>query len=102
MIAIKFSSIYEDRVNLYLKATNLKEKGVTYNFYDTPSGQEEKLCYWMFDYRNAKQVNLILTNLIELKAIMGIHDLEFCYCNGLKEFYCQYSNDYGNIPWFKV
>lgn len=103
MIAIKFSPVYEDRVSIYLKNSKLKASGVTYDFKDTPSGQDDKQAYWLFNYRHSKQVNLILSELKELKLIMGVQDLEFSYCYNEKEFYTQYSeHNYTLINWFKI
>lgn len=102
MIAIKFSPIYEDRVSIYLKNTNLKSLGITYDFKDTPSGEEERNCYWLFNYQHPKQVNSILFALKELKSIMGVDNLEFSHCYNEKEFYCQYSDLMAPVSWFKV
>lgn len=103
MIAIKFSPIYEDRISIYLKNSKLKASGVTYDFKDTPSEQDDKQCYWLFYYLHSKQVNLILSELKELKLIMGVQDLEFSYCYNEKEFYTQYSeHNYTPVNWFKI
>ena len=104
MIAIKFSPKYEDRVSIYLKNSNLKNIGVTWDFKETPSVIENNhLCYWLIDYKDSKIVNLLLSELKEMKEIMGIHDLYFQYCYSDKEFYCQY-NSLSNrtIEWFKI
>ena len=102
MIAIKFPPMFEDRVSIYLKATNLKDFGITYDFKDTPGLENDTMCYWLFDYKHAKHVNLILKELIELRDIMGVTNLQFQYCYNEKEFYTQYSMNFGNIPWFRV
>jgi hypothetical protein len=103
MIAIKFSPIYEDRVSIYLKNSRVKERGITYDFKESPGLEDEKKCFWLFDYKHSKQVNLILSELKELKEIMGIQDLEFSYCHNEKEFYTQYSDySYTSVSWFKI
>lgn len=104
MIAIKFSPIYEDRVSIFLKNSNLKILGITYDFKDAPSGIDERACFWIFKYNHSRQVNVILSKLRELKDIMGVEDLEFSYCYNEKEYYTQYSVDYGciTICWFKI
>lgn len=102
MIAIKFSPKFEDRVGIFLKNTNLKALGITYDFKETPSGEPEYLCYWLFKYHDRKSVNTILRTLIEMKEIMGVDGLEFSYCESEKEFYCQYSDNEGSVPWFIV
>lgn len=102
MIAIKFSPIYEDRVSIYFKNSNLKQIGITYDFKDAPSGEEERNCFWLFKYNHAKQVASILYALKELKSIMGVEDLEFSHCYNEKEFYCQYSQYMTPVSWFKV
>ncbi len=103
MISIKFSPKYEDRVSIFLKnATHLKDLGITYDFKETPQGENDYLCYWLFDYRTSVQVNSLLIALTDLKEIMGIDDLEFQYIHNEKDFYTQ-SNKCGRvIPWFKV
>jgi len=102
MIAIQFSPKFEDRVSIFLKNLGLKIIGVTYDFKDTPSGCDDKKCFWVFKYQHAKQVNAILSELVEMKSIMGIDDLEFSHCYNEKEFYCQYSEYGRSIEWFKV
>lgn len=101
MIAIKFSPIYEDRVSIFLKNTNLKDLGVTWYFKEEPYSLDKKYCFWIIDYKNSRHVNTILSSLREMKEIMGIDDLEFSYCYNEKEYYSQYC-DGGLIPWFKV
>ena len=103
MIAIKFSPKYEDRVSLFLRNSNLKKHGITWDFKDVPSGQENHLCYWLIDYKHSKLVNTVLSELKEMKQIMGVHDLQFQYCYGEKEFYTQY-NEIGqrSLIWFVV
>ena len=101
MIAIRFSPIYEDRVSIYLKSSNIKIYGITYDFTDTPGIENDRNCYWLFKYQHAKHVNLLLSLLKEMKSVMGIDDLEFSYCYNEKEFYLQYSEEY-LISWFKV
>jgi len=102
MIAIKFSPKYEDRVGIFLKQSKLKNNDITYNFKDTPSGEHDFLCYWLFTYNHSKQVNIVLNALKEMKSLMGVDDLEFQYCHNEKEFYCQYDHKMGSIPWFKI
>lgn len=103
MIAIKFSPKYEDRVSIFLRnEQKLKTYGINYTFKDTPSGEHDFLCYWLFEYFHSKQVNVILSALKDLKSIMGVEDLEFQYCHNEKEFYCQYDNNLDSIHWFKV
>ena len=103
MIAIKFSPKYEDRVGIFLRTQEkLKTLGITHKFKDTPSGEHDFLCYWLFEYMHSKHLNVILNTLKELKSIMGVDDLEFQYCHNEKEFYCQYNESYGSIPWFKI
>lgn len=102
MIAIQFSPIYEDRVSIYLKNSNLKQLDVTYEFKDTPSGANERNCFWILKYQHSKQVNIILSELVEMKSIMGVENLKFSYCYNEKEFYCQYSENGGSINWFDV
>nr|WP_315173636.1 hypothetical protein [uncultured Flavobacterium sp.] len=104
MIAIQFSPIYEDRVSIYLKNSNLKTLGITYYFKDAPYGIEERNCFWLFTYKHSKQVNVILSALKELKEIMGVENLTFSYCYNEKEYYTQQPEIYGgpSICWFKV
>lgn len=102
MIAISFSPIYEDRVSIYLKNSNIKKHGVTYDYKETPQGLDESKCYWLFDYKHGKLVNALLSELVDMKHIMGIDDLEFSYVNQEKEFYTQYTNQFGSVKWFKV
>lgn len=104
MIAISFSPIYEDRVSIFLKNSNLKALGITYEFTDTPSCMEERKCYWIFKYQHSRQVNTILSSLLELKSIMGVDDMEFSYYYNMKEYYTQCNDAYGggSIPWFKI
>lgn len=102
MIAIKFNPIYEDRVSIYLKNSNLKQIGVTYDFKENPSGEDDKYCFWLFKFQHPKQVNSILYTLKELKCIMGVDNLEFSHCYNEKEFYCQYSQYEVPVSWFKI
>lgn len=102
MIAIQFSPIYEDRVSIYLKNSNLKSIGITYDFKDAPSGENERNCFWLFKYQHSKQVNSILYALKDLKLIMGVEDLQFSHCCNEKEFYCQFSEYMTPVNWFKV
>jgi len=103
MIAIKFSPKYEDRVSLFLRNSNLKRHGITWDFKDVPSGQENHLCYWLIDYKHSKLVNTVLSELKEMKQIMGVHDLQFQYCHSQKEFYTQTnSSSMRSINWFEV
>lgn len=104
MIAISFSPIYEDRVSIFFKNSNLKALGITYEFKDTPSGMDERKCYWIIKYQHSRQVNEILSSLREMKNIMGIDDIEFSYYYNMKEYYTQYTDLYTgqSIPWFKI
>lgn len=102
MIAIQFSPVYEDRVSIYLKQSNLKSFGITYDFKDAPTAQEEKKCFWVFKYSHPKQVALILYALKEMKEIMGIDGLQFSHCYNEKEYYCQYSQYNVPVIWFKI
>ena len=101
MIAIKFSPKYEDRVNIYLKNSGLKNYGVEWNFKDVPLIEDIHLCYWVFKYNHPKVVNNILSNLREMRQIMGVEDLYFQYCYSDKEFFTQQNNG-SSIEWFKV
>lgn len=101
MISIKFSPKYEDRVSIFLKNSALKNQGITYDFKETPQGEYDFMCYWLFDYPTGKSVNTILRDLVEMKNIMGVDDLQLQYVHSEKEFYTQY-NEGGSIPWFKV
>lgn len=101
MIAIKFSPIYEDRISIYLKNSEIKNSGITYDFKDCPLNQDQRLCYWLFTIPHNKLNNKLMSHLVEMKQIMGIHDLQFCYCYNEKEFYAQYS-EYGSIIWFHI
>lgn len=103
MIAIKFNAIYEDRVSIYFKTLNLKEKGIEYGFEESPSDFEDRFsAYWLIEPRHNKQINIILSALKELKNIMGVEDLMFCYCFSKKEFFTQYTLEAGLIPWFNI
>ena len=103
MITIKFSPKFEDRVSIFLKnAVHLKSHGIEYNFKETPQGEFDYLCYWLFDYPTGKQVNIILRALVEMKEIMGVDDLQFQYVHSEKEFYTQITQFEGSIPWFKL
>jgi hypothetical protein len=103
MIAIKFSPQYEDRVGIYLKNSNLKSLGVKWNFKETPGIDAEHQCFWLIEYKHSKLVNTVLSELKEMKQIMGVLDLQFQYCYSEKEFYTQYSTT-GNrcINWFAI
>lgn len=102
MIAIAFEPKYEDRVSLFFKHIDLKEKGIDYDFKESPNDLEPNLAYWLIKPRHNKHINYILSSLREMKSIMGIENIEFSYCSSDKEFYTQYNIGYGLIPWFKV
>jgi len=103
MIAIKFSPQYEDRVGIYLKNSNLKSLGVEWDFKETPDVDFENQCFWLIDYKHPKLVNTILSELREMKQIMGVLDLQFQYCYSEKEYYTQYSTIGDRcINWFVV
>jgi hypothetical protein len=104
MIVIKFSVRYEDRVNLYLKSSILKKHGITWDFKENPTVVDfQNQCYWLIDYKHSKLVNTVLSELKEMKQIMGVHDLQFQYCHSQKEFYTQTnSSSMRSINWFEV
>ena len=103
MIAIKFSPKYEDRVNIYLRNSNLKIHGIEWDFKEPPGIDDQNHCYWLIDYKRPRLVNTTLSALREMQKIMGVEDLYFQYCYDLKEFYTQ-TNKYTGfcIEWFKV
>lgn len=102
MIAIAFESKYEDRVSLFFRHIDLKNKGIEYDFMDSPSDLEPTLAYWIIKPRHNKHINYILSSLKEMKSIMGIDGLTFSYCSSVKEFYTQYNIEHGLTPWFEV
>jgi hypothetical protein len=103
MIAIKFSPQYEDRVGLFWKHSDLKNLGVEWNLVDLPFVDFEKQCLWLFEYKHPNFVNTILSNLEQMKVIMGVPDLQFQYCYNRKEFETQLSEREGrNINWFAI
>lgn len=102
MIAIAFEPKYEDRISLYFKHIELKNKGIDYDFKESPSDLDQNLAYWLIKPRHNKHINYILSSLKEMKSIMGIEEILFSYCSSEKEFYTQYNIDYVLTPWFKV
>lgn len=103
MIAISFNQKYEDRVSIFFKNSRLRQIGIEYSFEEEPSNIDQtKKAYWLIKPMHNKQINIVLSTLKELKIIMGIDDLQFCYCYSKKEYFSQYSPDTGIIPWFEV
>lgn len=101
MIAIKFHQKYEDRINLFFKSIDLNSKHISVQFTDTPLGLDTVKCYWIIKYHTANQVNYILNNLIEMKSVMGVEDLQFSFAKNEAEYYTQYSCGQ-SIPWFNL
>ena len=103
MIAIRFKPCFEDRVNIYLKQSRIKKLQIEYSFEETPSvfGDENRLAYWILKPRHNRQINIILSELKNVKSIMGVEDLQFQYVNSMKEYYNQFADD-NIINWFDI
>lgn len=104
MIAIRFSPIYEDRVSIFLKQSRLKNLGIEYKYEDSPFvfGHEERLCYWIIEPKHNSQINLVFSELIEMKSTMGIENIEFQYADSMKEYFTQANRNSCSLHWFKV
>lgn len=103
MIAIRFKPCFEDRVSIYLNQSRIKKLGIKYSYEEVPSvfGDENRLCYWILRPTRNNQINIILSELKEIKSIMGVHDLQFQYVGSMKEYYNQFADD-SIINWFDI
>ena len=103
MIAIRFNPKFEDRVSIFFRQSK-EFKRIEYSFEEDPFvfGSEKELCYWILKPIDNKQINAILSELKDMKCIMGIEDLMFSYCFSMKEYFRQYDDQSRNIPWFDV
>lgn len=102
MIAISFSPIYEDRVSMFLKHSNFTKMGIDFSFEEEPGNLSKDRCYWLIKPKLNKHINYIFSLLREMKNIMGVEDLEFCYCSSMKEYFNQYNPLCGSINWFRI
>lgn len=105
MIAIRFSPHFEDRVSVFFKTLKWDKLGISYKYNTPPTNYDEK-AYWIIEYKHAKTINVIMNDLVELKNIMGVNDIEFQYCHNIMEYYQQTVNIKGlqlyQNNWFKI
>jgi hypothetical protein len=106
MIVIKFSPKFEDRFCYFQRANKLEGhafSGVKIEMVSEPTGKEhEHYCYYKISYHHAKQVNPILSWILEFKDIMGVDDLELCFCYNDKEYYSQIDIQNNWFKWLKI
>jgi hypothetical protein len=87
---------------MYFKCTNFESNFIKVKYIEEPLGHPKNTAYWQIDYGHHSKINYILSHLIELKAIMGLCELEFSYYTSQKEYYTQTDKEGYLINWLKI